>query len=131
MKRRDSGFTLIEVLLAALIMGFGLSVLLVGSSRCLRAMKSAQQYQTSQWVMSVGDAEHPFLATNDVESLNVPATTMENGFVYQRSVEDDEDEDDLYVVRTRVTWAERDSNGWDEVVQYVYRPQEAKGRVTP
>lgn len=120
----SSAFTLIEVLLAALIMGFGLSVLLVGTSRCLHAMKTAQQYQTAEWIMGLGEAEHPFLTTNDVEALNVSPKTYDKGFVFERKVDDDEDKDGLYLVHSKVTWPDGANKGTEETLRYVYRPKE-------
>jgi prepilin-type N-terminal cleavage/methylation domain-containing protein len=121
---RTDGFTLIEVLLAALIMGFGLSVLLVGTSRCLYAMKTAQQYQTAQWIMGLGEAEHPLLATNDVEALNVSPVSYDKGYTFERKVDEDDDDDGLYVVHSLVKWPDRNANGVEEAVRYVYKPKD-------
>ena len=116
-----SGFTLVEALLSALILGAAIVVLLAGASRCLAVMKAAKNYQTAVWVAGLGEAEHPFVATNDLEFLKVDRETLENGFSYERTVEEDEDEDGLYVVRTRVTWPGRGGRIMqEETARYVW-----------
>jgi prepilin-type N-terminal cleavage/methylation domain-containing protein len=118
------GFTLVEVLLAAAILGASLVVLLTGASRCLAVMKSAQRYQQAQWTMGQGEVDHPMLTTNDVKSLVVDEVKYDNGYTYSRSVEDDEDKDGLYVVRIVVTWSERENGPREEVVRYVLQQKE-------
>ncbi len=115
------GFTLVESLLAAVILATAVVVLLAGASRCLAVMKSAKNYQTALWLAGLGDAEHPFVETNDLELLTVDKKMHENGFAYERVVEDDDDEDNLYVVRTRVTWPGRgDRVMQEETTRYVW-----------
>ena len=97
----NSGLTLIEVMLAVAILSAGFAVLLSAAGRCLAVMKAAYTYQKAQWVLGMGQAEHPLIEVEDIEDLEVDGETYEGGFVFSREVEDDEDEDELYVVRTR------------------------------
>lgn len=118
------GFTLIEVLLAALIMSIGLSGILLAASRCLAGMKKSQHYQTAQFVLQYGEATHPITETNAVESIAVASeSTPVEGFTFSRDIEDDEDEDGLHVVRSRATWSSSGQESFEEVVRYVYRPE--------
>ena len=117
------GMTLVEVMLAVAILGVGFAVLLTAASRCLAAVKMARGYQEAEWTFSMGEAENPLFVTNDVESLIVAPTTYDNGFTFSRDIEDDEDEDGLYVVRARVTWSERGRKSFDEVVSYIFVPE--------
>jgi prepilin-type N-terminal cleavage/methylation domain-containing protein len=119
-----AGLTLIEVLLAVSILGVAFTALLTGASRCLAAIRKAKYYQDAQWTLAMGEADHPMLETNDVESLNVSAETYDNGLVYTREVEDDEDEDGLYLVRARVMWTDKGHEAYEEVVSYIYQPEE-------
>jgi prepilin-type N-terminal cleavage/methylation domain-containing protein len=114
------GFTLVEVLLATLILSLALVALLTGASRCLAVMKQAKQYQTAQWTLGLGEVDYPMEATNDVKQLAVDDVAYPNGCTYSRIVEDDEDEDGLYVVRIRVTWPGRGNVMKEEVVRYVF-----------
>ncbi len=124
-QHRKHGLTLVEVILAAAILGIGLTVLLTAASRCLAVMKQAKNYQAALWTLNMGEVEYPMIATNELEDLVVDGHEFDNGFIYSREVdEEDEDEDGLHEVRTRVTWKGRGSEMVEEVVQYVYREPE-------
>lgn len=123
--RQDkSGFTLVEVLLAATILGTGLMVLLTGASRCLSVVHKAKNYQIAQWTLNMGELDYPVIDTNDVAGLAVAPFEYDNGFTFERIVDDDEDDDDLYVVRTIVSWPEHGRVVKEEVVRYVLQVEE-------
>jgi prepilin-type N-terminal cleavage/methylation domain-containing protein len=115
----SSGFTLIEVLLAMVILGVGFAVILTGVSQCLAVMKSARKYQDAQWILDLGTMEHPMISGEDPEEMAVDPVEYPDGYTFEREVEEDEDEDGLYVVRSRVTWSERGRHGKEETVRYV------------
>ncbi len=112
--------TLIEVMLASFLLGVGLLVLVTGAGRCAAVMRKAALFQEARWVMDQGEVDHPLIRTNDVSVLEVSETEYPNGFTYQRVVEDDEDEDGLFVVRSRVSWSRQGRGSFEEVVRYVY-----------
>ena len=114
-------FTLVEVLLATAILSVSLVALLTGAARCLSVMQQAKSYQTAQWTLGLGEVDHPLEATNDVKSLAVDEVRYPNGCAYSRTVEDDEDEDGLYLVRITVTWPDKGSVAREEVVRYVFQ----------
>lgn len=118
------GLTLIEVILAVAILGTALTVLLTGAARCLAVMKTAKHYQTAQWALGMGEVEYPLEVEEDIEDLVVEGETYLDKFSFSREVEDDDDEDGLYVVRTRITWARRGGEGYEEVLRYFYYPEE-------
>ncbi|MDD4873232.1 MAG: hypothetical protein PHR77_21975 [Kiritimatiellae bacterium] len=113
------GFTLVEVFLAVSLMSIGLVAMLTAVSRCLAVMKSAKNYQTAQWTLNKGDLDYPIVATNDVKSLEVSPVEYPGGFTFSREVEDDEDKDQLYVMRTKVSWSDHSKEMSEEVVRYV------------
>ncbi len=115
---RRTGMTLVEVALAVTILAVGLTVLLTGASRCLAVMKASHRYQNAMWAMEKGMVEHPLFVTNDVKSLEVDGEEY-GEYTFWRRVEDDEDEDGLYVTRTGVTWRDGDREMIEEVIQYV------------
>jgi prepilin-type N-terminal cleavage/methylation domain-containing protein len=120
-----SGFSLIEVVIAAGILGVSLAVLLTAASRCLLVLSIATHYQEAQLVRSQAEVEYPLIVTNELEDIEVPLMTLDNGMTFERVVEeDDEDEDDLYVVTTRVGWSARGVERVDEILQYVYHEDE-------
>jgi prepilin-type N-terminal cleavage/methylation domain-containing protein len=122
---RSHGLTLIEVMLAVVIIAGGLTVLLTGAARCLTAVKQAQYYQEAQWTLAKGETEHPLLHTNDLEALEVDDVDYENGFTFSRRVADieEENEDGLFEIRTRVTWSVRGQAAFEEVVRLMYIPE--------
>jgi prepilin-type N-terminal cleavage/methylation domain-containing protein len=123
-RRGRRGLTLVEVVLAVAILGIGMAVLLTAASRCLAVMRVARNYQEAQWVLGQALADYPLDPTNDVEELVIDEVEIVEGFRFSRDVDEDEDEDGLYVVRSRVTWADRGRQNTEEVLQLVYQPEE-------
>ena len=116
-----TGFTLVEVLITAVILAVGLTVLLTSLSTCLGVMKLARLYDQVEWTLGLGELTYPepFEASKDVEKDYTvdPDSSLAEGFTFERSVDkktpEEEEKDKLFVVRTRVTWGE----GGDEGVQ--------------
>lgn len=121
------GFTLVEALIALMLLTIGLLVLLTGASRCLAVMKTAKNYQTAQWVMGLGDSEHPLSYSNDVKDLEVnPPETYLESFKFGRNVIEDEKQEGLFTVKTRVSWSDKGSESYEEIVRYIYEPKAKK-----
>lgn len=123
MKR--SGFTLIEILIATMILAFGLMALMAGLSNCAAMMSLAKEYQEAQYVFSLGELKYPLVESADVEK-EVPVepdADLVEGYVFERTVDEKELEtnevdDGLFVVRTRVSWGTGDDQ-YEELVRYV------------
>lgn len=113
------GLTLIEVLLASAILSISLAVMLTGASNCLKVIHRAKEFQTAQWALNKGELAYPIVNTNDVMGLAVGPVEFDEGFAYERIVEEDDDEDNLFVVRNRVLWSKRGGENVEEVVRYV------------
>ena len=131
MTRRDQtpgrrGMTLIEVLLAVTILGTSLVALLAAASRCVAIMKRARIYQEAQYALSAGEVDHPLSEAKTLDDIPVSGETYGDAFVFSRDVEnvDDEDEKELHIVRTRVTWERNGGQGIEETVQYILVPEE-------
>jgi prepilin-type N-terminal cleavage/methylation domain-containing protein len=129
----NKGFTLLEILLAAVILGFGLAGILVSMSQCQRMMLSATDYETVQEVMDLGDMAYPLSDVADPESdLDVAETKATelwelisdvrltraqeekfHGFTWEREALNLRDAEEiermggLYTVRITVRWGER------------------------
>ena len=119
----SSGLTLIEVVLSVSILSLGLVILLTAVTRCLAVINAAGKYQKVSAVLSQAEAEYPVEAAADIEGLNVEETPYPGGFVYTRKVDEKEDdeEDGLWVVRSRVAWSEKNREMGEEVVRYVFK----------
>ena len=115
------GFTLIEAVLAIAIMSISAFALLAATSQCLAVASKARSYHIAVSVMDQGLLENPLIKTNEVDELGVDEyQPLENGFVFSRVVEELEDEEDLFVLRTRVTWSRRGKQSFEEVATYLY-----------
>ena len=95
-----SGMTLVEVLLAVFILGVCLVGIMEGMTACMEVFRAAGVVRQGANLIARGDAEYPFFVKNDpLEDLEVPADgSLLEGWTYERTVEEDEDEDGLYVV---------------------------------
>ena len=129
----NKGFTLLEILLAAVILGFGLAGILVSMSQAQRMMLSATDYETVQEVMDLGDMAYPLTDVTDPENeLDVVETKATelwemisdvrltraqeekfHGYTWVREALNRKDDEEiermggLYTVRITVRWGVR------------------------
>ena len=122
---RQQGFTLIEVLIATMILSVGLLMLMVGLSTSTATIMLAKDFQQAQYVFSLGELQYPIEETDDVEK-DVPVSpdsSLVEKYVFERTVDEkvlqtNEVDDELYTVRTIVSWG-RGDNQREELVRYV------------
>ena len=79
------GFTLLEVMIATIILSLGLVVLLVSFSNCQKVMRASQDHETAQYVLALGETVYPIpspdLVTDDPlenEKLNIDETEADD-----------------------------------------------------
>jgi len=124
MKHKD-GFTLIEVLIATLILSVGLLGLMASLGVSAKTVILSKEFRQAQYVFSLGELKYPIEETDDVEK-DVPVaadSSIADGFVFERTVDKkelatNEIDDELYIVRTIVSWGNADSQR-EELVRYV------------
>ena len=132
------GFTLLEVLIASIILGAGLAGILVSFSQAKRMMLSLPELETAQEVMDLGEMAYPLEQITDVDDIDQreqkvddlwqiiagphgPRMTREqeekyDNFTWEREVIDkhiNEEElkriGNLYRVRITVKWGREDN----------------------
>lgn len=124
------GMTLIEVLLAITVLGMGLSALLVGSTRCLAVVRQARNYETARRLLPRVEIESPL--DPDDEGLKEREDSGsfkpdEPGFRWQRTVSRiGEEEDGLFEIVTRVTWADDGRASQETLTTWMYEPKAAR-----
>lgn len=145
--RRD-GFTLIEILLATMILATGLFSLMVGLGNCAQMMALSKEYQDAQFVFSLGERCYPIPPNDEItdpeedERLNIDPVGAEEmiddlqmevsremretykDFTFERTVEEkeletNEEDDGLYVLRTRIAWGSGKEGYCEELVRLI------------
>jgi prepilin-type N-terminal cleavage/methylation domain-containing protein len=115
-----AGFTLIEALLAVAIMSMSAFAFLSLTSQCLGVASLSRRYHDAVMIMDRGNLDYPLLMTNEVYDNVVAPMSFDGGYVFTRDVVEDEDEEDLFIVRTRVSWSKRGKKSFEEVETYIY-----------
>jgi len=123
---RRQAFTLIEVMLAILILGIGLVVLVNSTSRCLAVVKSARLYEDARHLLARVELEFPI--DREEFSEGRESGTFDGRFGeyrWEREITiSGEEEDAFYEMATRIIWSETGNRqGREEVVTYLYVPE--------
>ena len=79
--RLRRGFTLLEVMVATIILSLGLVALLTAFMQCQRIMRATQGFETAQYVLMIGETLYPLPSPDQVsddpidnELLNIEET---------------------------------------------------------
>lgn len=127
--KRRAGFTLVEMVLAVIILGGSLAVLYRSVIVSARMVTLAKQREEVAYVFSLGELAHPWRDIEDIEEDGPvdPDDSLEEGYTYERTVDeredppDDVEDDGLYVVRTIVSWG--DGSEREEIVRYLRKTE--------
>ena len=60
------GFTLLEVMIATIILSVGLVVLLTSFMNCQKVMMASQDFETAQYVLTLGETAYPLPSPDQV-----------------------------------------------------------------
>lgn len=119
------GFTLIEVMLAIVILSIGAGVLLVATSRCILIATKARHYSTAQRLIVRVNTENP-LTRRELDEGIESGKFDEEGYSWEREIipnaTENEDREGLYTIRTRVSWSMRGRDAFEEATTYLYIP---------
>ena len=133
---RREGMTLVEVLLAVVILGLSLGALVEGASRALAVVRQARNYEMARRMLGRVDAENPLRLLDEIaagqEGGGFPGGPP--GWSWTRTLEDfgeaDEQQEGLFRLTTRVSWSQGGRGGMEEVVQMLYVPEGGDGKRT-
>ena len=118
------GLTLIEVLIALVILSVGVSSMMVAMSRCLSVVRTARNRNVARSLLRRVDIEFP-LTKKTIEELSEEGEFEDvDGYVWNRDIllVDEEERPGLFIVTTRVVWAERGRDAFEEIIIYKYAP---------
>ncbi len=126
------GFTLLEVMLATVILGLGLGTILFSVSNSQRMMMGSVYLETVQEVVDLGEMAYPLEDVKDVDDLDVGETKATElwemlskerltsaqedkfyGFTWERECLNKDDDEEvkrlggLYRVKVTVRWGDR------------------------
>ena len=121
--RAPGGFTLIEVLLAMVLLSIGAIVLLTAASRCLAVIRTSKNFHSARHIFDLGELEYPIIVSakeQKMYNVEVPPVEYPGGFTFSREESEDEDQKGLHVIATRVSWSYRNRESREETVRYLY-----------
>lgn len=118
------GLTLIEVLIALVILSVGVSSMMVAMSRCLAVVRTARNREVARGLIQRVDIENP-IESVDMEELSESGDFEDvEGYVWFRDIlmVDEEERPGLFLVTTRIQWSERGRDAFEEIMTYKYAP---------
>ncbi len=126
------GFTLVEVMIATILLGLGATAILLSMSQSHKTMVYSTYFQTAQEVMDLGDMAYPLEDVKDDRDLDVSETKATelwdlisnerltnaqeeryHGYTWERECVNRNDDEEierlggLYVVKVTVRWGDR------------------------
>jgi len=128
--------TLIEVLLAVVILGTALVALVEAASRALAVVRQARNYETARRMLGRVEAENPLWLEDEIVAGQDSGgfDGGPSGWSWNRVIEDygmeDEQKEGLFLLTTRVFWTRGNKKGMEETVQYLYVPENSDGERT-
>ncbi len=119
-----TGMTLIEVLIALIILSVGVSSMMVAMSRCLSVVRTARNLNVSRNLLRRVDIENPIDRKTIEETTDSGDFEDVEGYTWEREIlmVDEEERPGLFLVTTRIVWSERGRDTFEEITTYKYAP---------
>ena len=127
MKRQftsKSGLTLIEVLIALVILTVGVSSIMVAMTRCLATVRTARNRDVARNLIRQVEIENP-IEEQTIDELSESGSFADNDtFTWSREIlmVNQETRPGLFLVTTRVQWSEHGKDSFEEIITYKYAP---------
>jgi prepilin-type N-terminal cleavage/methylation domain-containing protein len=129
-RAKRAGLTLIEVMLALVILGIGMVALVTAAGRTIGVARQAKNFDAARELLARVEVEQPMMLEERVEDI-AGSGSFEGpyaGFRWTRTVEPEGFEDDgLWRVETVIQWTEDQRAKKERVVTLIYWPPEAEG----
>ncbi len=129
--------TLIEVLLAVVILGTALVGLVEAASRALAVVRQARNYEQARRMLGRVEAENPLRLLDEIKAGQESGGFEggPEGWTWTRTLEEvdaeDEQQEGLFRMTTRVSWSQSgEARGMEETVQMLYVPENSEGMRT-
>ena len=128
--------TLVEVLLAVVILGIALGGLVEAASRALAVVRQARNYEMARRMLGRVDAENPLRLLDKIQAGQTGGGFQggPSGWSWTRTLEDfgadDVQKEGLFLMTTRVVWGTGERKSMEEVAQYLYVPKNRNGTRT-
>ena len=121
------GMTLLEVLIAMVILSICASALLTAMSRCLSVVRTARSREVARSLMERIDMENPIESVDMNESSDSGIFDDTGDFTYRWfrdiTIVDQEERPGLFLVTERIQWSERGREAYEEITIYRYAPE--------
>ncbi|MEN7973420.1 MAG: prepilin-type N-terminal cleavage/methylation domain-containing protein [Verrucomicrobiota bacterium] len=118
------GMTLIEVLIALIILSIGVSSMMLAMSRCLAVVRTARNRETARGLIQRVDIENP-IEDADLGELSESGDFEDvEGYTWSREIImiDEEERPGLFLATTRIQWSEQGRDAFEEITAYKYAP---------
>ena len=118
------GMTLIEVLIALVILSVGVSSMMLAMSRCLAVVRTARNREMARGLIQRVDIENP-IESVDMEEFSESGDFEDiEGYTWFREIlmVDEEERPGLFWVTTRIQWSEKGRDAFEEITIYKYAP---------
>ena len=118
------GMTLIEVLIALVILSVGVSSMMLAMSRCLAVVRTARNREVARGLIQRVDIENP-IESVDMEEFSESGDFEDiEGYTWFREIlmVDEEERPGLFLVTTRIQWSEKGREAFEEITIYKYAP---------
>lgn len=125
-----AGLTLVEVMLALVILGTGMVALVTAAGRCISVARQAKNYESARELLARVEVEKPMLLEEEVEDIAGDGSFERpyNNFRWKRTVEQEGfEEDGLWRVVTEIAWTEDKTAKKEVVTTLIYWPEEVEG----
>jgi prepilin-type N-terminal cleavage/methylation domain-containing protein len=116
--------TLIEVVLALSILSIGAFVLVHATAKCLAIIRLSRDYSNARTVLEQAVLEHPLNRTNSPEDNIVSPIKYMDRYIFSRTIKQTQGEEDLFIIISKVKWAQGEENSFEEVVTYLHCPDD-------